>query len=113
MRTEFSDKTKLQGFTRAKGRCELCTAFLVAGKIRYDHIIPDQLGGDNILQNLQVLCTTCDSKKTYHQDIPDIAKAKRRQKKAAGIRKPSKLKSRGFEKAPPQRSATRPVERRT
>jgi len=74
MRTEFTAKTKLQAFQRANGTCESagCGAKLTPGKFTYDHRIPDQLGGDNSLENCQVICSVCDKEKT-RRDQCDIA----------------------------------------
>jgi 5-methylcytosine-specific restriction protein A len=46
------------------------------------------MGGEPTLENLQVICVACDAPKTYGQDIPQIAKAKRRQARHLGIKKP-------------------------
>jgi hypothetical protein len=62
----------------------------------------------NSLENCQVLCTTCDDIKTDKKDIPTIAKAKRISDKHQGV----KIKSRGFQRRPPQRTASRPIVRR-
>lgn len=86
-RKEFSAKTKLAGWERSKGNCEKCGLKLAVGKFRYDHIIPDQLGGDNSLENLQVICTGCDGEKTYKKDIPLIAKSNRIRNRHLGIKK--------------------------
>lgn len=84
MRHEFSAKTKVQAFKRCGGFCEgivagqRCGVRLATGKFRYDHRIPDWMGGDNSLENCQVLGLCCDSIKTP-QDQRDIAKTKRRE----------------------------------
>lgn len=95
MRTEFSKLTKRLAFTRADGKCEHpgCGLKLFPGKFRYDHRIPDYLGGDNLLENCQVICTACDGEKTYKQDIPTIAKVKRIRDREAGIRKPRTIRA--------------------
>lgn len=87
MRTEFSNKVKRDALKRANGKCEVpgCGAFLSLNKYHYDHIIPDQLGGDASLDNCQVACWACHKEKT-RQDVADIAKAKRRERKHHGIR---------------------------
>ena len=46
--------------------CEKCGKFLGNGKEFYgsiDHIVPLSRDGDNIVQNLQILCRSCNSKK--------------------------------------------------
>lgn len=88
MRREFPAKVKLAAFERAQGNCERCTARLYPGKFRYNHRIPDALGGEPTLENCEVLCINCDSEQTYQTDIPAIAKNVRVRKRNAGIKKP-------------------------
>jgi len=92
-RHEFSAKTKVSAFERAKGACELCCTGikLRPGDIFYDHVIADALGGEATLENCQVLCRSHHDAKTRKDDVPAIAKAKRRQRNHAGIRKPSRF----------------------
>lgn len=89
MRTEFPNKVKLAAFQRCAGICEMpgCNAQLRPGKYTYDHRIPDQTGGEATLENCQVICRECDREKTA-ADQSIIAKAKRRERKHVGIRKP-------------------------
>jgi hypothetical protein len=89
-RQEFPAKVKVAAFERCKGRCEGCTAPLRPGKFRYDHRIPDALGGKPTLENCQVLCLACDAPKTNGQDIPAIAKANRVRSKFIGAKAPSR-----------------------
>lgn len=86
MRKEFPAKIKVLAFKRAGGRCEGCGAFLVAGKSAFDHDNPDGLTGEPTLENCRVLCLACHGVKTG-QDITNIAKAKRRERRHMGIRK--------------------------
>jgi 5-methylcytosine-specific restriction enzyme A len=86
VRQEFKAKTKAVAFQRAKGCCEECGAKLGPGNVEYDHDTPCALGGDNSLENCVVRCKTCHKLKTGTQDIPHIAKAKRRERKHIGIR---------------------------
>lgn len=92
MRLEFTAKTKALAFSRAKGCCEECGAKLGPGNVEYDHDTPCALGGDNSLENCVVRCKTCHKLKTGTQDIPHIAKAKRRERKHIGIHQPTKFK---------------------
>lgn len=109
MRREFSRKTKAQAFQRANGNCEVCTARLTPGKFRYDHILPDVLGGEPTLENCKVQCLACDAPKTA-DDIRRIRKADRQRDRHTGaIAKPSQLRSAGFPKASPQRRASSPL----
>jgi 5-methylcytosine-specific restriction protein A len=89
MRHEFSAKVKAQAALRANGHCEGCTRKLLAGDYHYDHNTPDAMGGDATLENCKVLCRSCHSIKTTKTDVPQIAKAKRRERKRFGIRKRS------------------------
>lgn len=104
-----------------------------AGK-EIDHIKPVALGGGNEVENLRLLCRAHHAEKTA-EDVGVIAQAdrkggrsgqhaRRNKAKAAGAHKPIQspgfrtdikrpMQSRGFAKAKPQRSATRPVEKRT
>lgn len=115
MRREFSKRTKRDAFMRANGKCEVpwCQAHLSVGKFHYDHIIPDALGGEPTLENCAVICVACHKDKTGRMDMRNIAKTKRIQDRERGIKKPTTLRSAGFRKAAPQRSASRPIERRT
>lgn len=108
-RHEFPRKVKSAAWDRCKGRCEKCTAKLFPGKFAYDHIVPDQLGGEPVLSNCQVLCDACHFDKTGKQDVPAIRKSDRQRDKFSGA---FKRKSKGFRKAPPQRSASRPLSKR-
>lgn len=89
MRQEFTAKIKFAAFERAKGCCELCQTGikLLAHDVRYDHRIPDGLGGEPTLENCQVLCRSHHDAKTFKKDVPAIAKSKRIQRRRAGIKK--------------------------
>lgn len=86
MRREFPAKVRLAAYERANGHCEVCTAKLFVGKFRYDHRIPDALGGEPTLENCVVQCVACDAPKTA-ADQTTIAKSKRIRAKHLGIRK--------------------------
>ena len=81
MRDEFTAKIKLEALARSMGRCERkdCGAKLTLGKYRFGHITPCAMGGKGTLENCEVVCLPCDKVQTYQTDIPQIAKAKRRQ----------------------------------
>jgi 5-methylcytosine-specific restriction protein A len=113
-RREFSKPVKREALKRANKRCEGegCGA-LFGMKFHFDHDIADGLGGEPTLENCKVLCHPCHAEKTAKHDIPLIAKTKRIQDKHNGIRPPSRLQSAGFRKAPPQKSASRPIVRRS
>jgi 5-methylcytosine-specific restriction protein A len=121
MRREFSKQVRRDAFARASGRCEgkpnngwRCPVKLTIGKYHYDHDIPDGLGGEPTLENCVVLCIACHNDKTAKRDVPMIAKAKRIADRHIGIKSSRhKIASRGFRKAPSQKTASRPIERRS
>lgn len=95
--------------------CEGCDAEL-NGRIGtiYEHVVPDGLGGGPTLENCKVHCKTCADVKTFTEDNPRMQKADRVLKKNHGLRaKRQQLRSAGFIRAAPQRSASRPIERRS
>lgn len=108
-RREFTRKIMSAAWERCGGRCEKCTAKLFPGRFAYDHILPDQMGGEPTLDNCQVLCDACHSEKTFRLDIPTIRKSDRQRDKFRGAFKPS---TRGFPKFPKQHTATRPLKKR-
>src|SRR5258705_8837793 len=92
-RQEVPAKGRVAAMERAKKRCERCPALLIPGKFRYNHRIPDALGGQPTLDNCEVLCLACDSVQTYTKDIPAIAKSKRIRRREAGVRKPRTIRA--------------------
>ena len=89
-RREFPVEVMRQAWARCKGFCEGCTAPLSAGKIDYDHVVPNALGGEPTLGNCAVLCRTCHKLKTASQDVPNISQAKSRNEKHFGMRNPKR-----------------------
>ena len=86
MRREFTARVKVAAYERSGGQCEACRAALMPGRIHYDHVIPDAMGGSPTIENCAVLCTACHGVKTTRQDVPQIAKAKRIQAKHIGAK---------------------------
>jgi 5-methylcytosine-specific restriction endonuclease McrA len=79
--------------------------------VEFDHYpIPATEAGSATIDNCLAVCPHCHRHKTSHFDVPAHAKVKRVSDKHRGIMpRGAKLQSRGFGKAPPQRTATRPV----
>lgn len=95
-------------------KCEGCGKMLSKriGTI-YEHVIPDGLGGEPTLENCKVHCKTCADVKTFTEDNPRMQKADRVFKEEYGLRPTrKKIESRGFAKARPQGSASRPLRAR-
>jgi|GEM_PF-893617 len=98
-RREFPAKVKDAAWKRSDGHCEIgrvphmpevgCGRKLATGDIHYDHINPDGLTGEPVLDNCAVLCRSCHKIKTTTHDVPVIARAKRRQRLAIGIKQRS------------------------
>ena len=84
-RQEFPRKVLAQGFLRAGGCCEKCHARLKTGESEGDHILPCALGGDNSLENLQILCKVCHKEKTKN-DVRSVRKADRQRDKYTGAK---------------------------
>lgn len=107
-------KCTVEGVANQPGvpQCETCGKPLWAGGFIYEHIVPDGLGGEPTLENCKVNCTTCADEKTFTEDNPRMNKADRVLKKTYGLTAPrKKILSAGFRKAPPQRTASRPINR--
>jgi 5-methylcytosine-specific restriction endonuclease McrA len=95
------------------GDCAKCGRRLVPGHWAVDHVVALANGGEHRETNMQALCVSpCHSQKTA-LDVAQKSKVYRAAAKDAGIRKPSRIRSQGFVKRPAQRSASRPIERRT
>ena len=128
-RTEFSQKIKkaafvrccrgctVQGVANLPGRpqCENCGLELVSGNIIYEHVQPDGLGGEPTAENCKVFCRKiCATRKTVEEDNPRMAKADAVLKSTYGLRPArQKIQSPTFRKADPQRSASRPIQRKS
>lgn len=123
MRSEFSKPTKREALKRSGLLCEAvgtvyglepgqrCNAPLSHG-VEFDHYpVPATERDSDGLENCVACCKTCHGYKTRTFDIPVQAKTKRVSDKHLGIRNPSRLQSRGFPKAEPQRTATTPLSR--
>ena len=89
-RRSLTAKDRLRIFADHNGRCHLC-----GGKIdprieawEVSHEIPLELGGDDDDINRQPAHRKCHRAHTSNTDIPNIAKAKRRELKNLGATKP-------------------------
>jgi 5-methylcytosine-specific restriction endonuclease McrA len=122
-RHEFSRSTRQAALARAGTRCEAsgprygleegqrCNCSLSLG-VQFDHDVPDQLGGDNSLENCRAVCIQCHKIKT-RGDVRQIRKSDRQRDKASGvIRAAGKIKSQGFAKrSKPGRPSRQPLPR--
>lgn len=90
-RREFPTSVRVAVIKRAsdpQGRiyCESCGALVK--RFQVDHVRPDGLLGEPTLENAQLLGECCFAPKNA-KDTTDIARAKRREAKALGAKKPS------------------------
>lgn len=60
-RIPITSETKQAVYQRDRGRCRECGS---PNNLQYDHIIPVKLGGGNSIDNLQLLCGTCNRRKS-------------------------------------------------
>lgn len=60
LRKPMCNKLRWQVFKRDEYRCRHCSA---DEDLTVDHIIADSLGGPTIIENLQTLCRSCNSRK--------------------------------------------------
>lgn len=117
-RREFSRKIKNEALRRAGMKCEAtgpafgfkegqrCNCSLSLG-VQFDHILPDQLGGEPTLENCQALCVQCHKFKS-RDDIKRIRKSDRQRDKGNGVVRPKgQIKSPGFAKSSKSANASR------
>jgi len=99
------EKTPRKGFTAAQrrkvaedfgGACSACETALT-GAWHIDHVIPLALGGRHDEGNWVPICVGCHKAKT-RTDVKAIAKVARIIRRETEGPKPSRLKSRGFNK---------------
>lgn len=95
-RRSMTPKRRLEALLKCEGRCAKCREKLGSLFI-VDHILPLELGGLDEVGNLETICVSCDKLKTK-TDMKRIVKMRRQSKKANEPRKPSTLKSRGFDR---------------
>jgi len=104
----------VQGVENIPGvpQCEGCGNVLRAGGFIYEHDQADGLGGEPTAANCKVHCMVC--KKTKDKaDNAVMRKADAVLKSTYGLKpaKRSKIRSRGFDQARPQRTASSPIEK--
>ena len=62
----FSDTMKRAAYERQEGVCPVCKHHCELTEMQGDHISPWSKGGKTDLDNLQMLCSVCNNKKSNH-----------------------------------------------
>jgi 5-methylcytosine-specific restriction endonuclease McrA len=112
--SQIPARVKVRVFDASGGSCADC-GVAIRGAIRpaYDHKTAIINGGSNRESNLQLLCVPCHALKTK-ADVAEKSITYRKRAKHLGlVPARQKIQSAGFRKAPAQRSASRPIERRS
>lgn len=111
--TPVPPRVRLRVWDRELGKCHRCARKIPVGDAWIiEHRLALILGGANAEQNLCLSCSWCKPVKDA-EDAAAKAETARIRAKHIGIRPPPKFQSPGFQKAPPQRSASRPIIRRS
>lgn len=113
--TKIPDYVKLRIWDREGGRCYLTGKKLRPGEYDFEHVVAVALwtgeGHGNRESNIRLAYRPAHRAKTK-SDVADKAASDRVRKKHILPRKPSRFQSRGFERAEPQHTATRPLSRK-
>lgn len=109
--TPAPPRVRLRVWDRCEGKCHRCARKIPTGDAWIlEHLIALINGGENRERNLCLTCSWCKPIK----DAEDVAeKAKTYSVRQSHIlpRAPSRMKGRGFDRRPPQHTATRPLRR--
>ena len=60
----FDDKTKTTVYSRQKGICPVCGQHFDIKEMEADHIVPRSKGGRTTIDNCQMLCKSCNRRKS-------------------------------------------------
>lgn len=101
-------------FKRCGEQCQNCSKPLNGrNKPEFDHITALVNGGNHRETNLQALCAPCHGAKSKI-DVAEKSKVHESRVRNLGLAAPrQKIRSAPFRKSAPQKSASRPVERRS
>ena len=110
-RRRFTDKDRARIFANNNGCCHLCGQKIdgVREAWEIEHVIAWELTRDDSDGNLKPAHLACHKDKTHKQDRPAINKAKRREAKHQGVKRPAgKIASRPKEPRPATKQALAP-----
>ncbi|MGI9297057.1 MAG: HNH endonuclease signature motif containing protein [Gammaproteobacteria bacterium] len=90
-RKSLSTRERLRLFTLHKGICHICEGRIDGAREAWEisHELPLELGGADDDENRKPAHYKCHRALTAEQDIPRIAKAKRREARHLGAKAPS------------------------
>lgn len=111
-RRRLSPTARASLFTLRGGICHMCKMPIDGTKEAWDHshVIPLAQGGKDELSNWDVAHRKCHRAHTAAVDMPAIAKTKRQYRANIGAKQSQGgIKSAPFVHAPPQRKASRPL----
>lgn len=66
-RVLFSEKKRIDVYSKNKGCCSICGEFVRPDEFTIDHIVPLSKGGSNDISNLQCCCRRCNELKANMQ----------------------------------------------
>ena len=96
-RRRISTKDRVALFMREGGICHMCGGLVIGKEWDVSHEIPLELGGADDETNWKVAHRKCHRDHTANVDIPNIARAKRREARNIGAMRPKQtITSRGF-----------------
>jgi 5-methylcytosine-specific restriction protein A len=89
-RVRLSTRQRVECFEASGGVCHLCGGKIIVGeKWEVSHDTPLELGGEDTPENRKPAHYRCHRAHTAAVDLPNIAKAKRREARHIGARAPS------------------------
>lgn len=110
-RLPITKAKRIRIFDAAGGICHLCQTKVHVGEPwQVEHVKPLHMGGADDETNMRPAHVHCHAEKSAAENTVR-AKTDRVRARHLGIRSPSKLKSAGFPKAPPQRRASTPLKK--
>ena len=110
--TAIPPRVRLRVWERCEGRCGECGRKLTpADTWIVEHLVALVNSGQNRESNLGITCGWCKPNKDA-RDVAEKAKVAKIKAKHLGIKPKSRLQSRGFPKAEPQRTASTPPQRK-
>jgi 5-methylcytosine-specific restriction endonuclease McrA len=111
--TKVPDRVRLRVFEREAGKCWISGRKIRPGDLwDLDHQVALINGGEHRESNLFPALRDKHREKTRH-DVAEKAKSAAVRSKHLGIRPRSQWQSQGFQKVPPQRTASKPIIRKS